>query len=254
VLAAWGHGGAEGSAGLLARLDDGVPWCPPARLPWSVYAASLAAVALLALAVGLLLPAFGGLLPGPPACMAAPGQLDLLAAQNHAADRGDELRQLLAVLDDEIGRRQLQCPIRNAAGPAVPPPRADLPQENWNRHDLAMLEGCWRNITHLETHDASTGALRDVRQWQLCFDRSGNGRQTLVWTDGVTCQGPMRATFSDDSHLVLTDSARCTAASRRFLYGGRFECERISDSEATCIRIETEGPGIGTRQSGRFMR
>jgi hypothetical protein len=117
-----------------------------------------------------------------------------------------------------------------------------------------MLEGCWRNTTQLTTHDVNTGAVRDVRQWQLCFDRSGNGHQTLVWTDGVTCQGPMRATFSDDSHLILTDSARCTAASRRFLYGGRFECERISGSEATCIRIETEGPGIGTRQSGRFMR
>jgi hypothetical protein len=254
VLAAWGHGGAEGSAGLLARLDDGVPWRPPARLPWSVYAASLAAVALLALAVGLLLPAFGGLLPGPPACMAAPGQLDLLAAQNHTADRGNELRQLLAVLDDEIGRRQLQCPIRNAARPAVPPPRADLPQENWNRHDLTMLEGCWRNITNLVTQDSRTHQIQQVDQWRLCFDRSGSGHQTITWTDGITCQGPMRATFSNDSHLVLTDTARCSAASRRFLYVGRFECERISDSEATCIRTDTEGPGAGNRQGGRFMR
>jgi hypothetical protein len=129
----------------------------------------------------------------------------------------------------------------------------DLPQESWNRHDLDMLVGCWRSITQLRTRDVGTNVIYDVRQWQLCFDRSGNGRQTVLWTDGASCQGPMKAIFSDDSHLVITDSARCFGP-RRPLYLGRFECERISDSEATCTRMNTEGPEQWSRDSGRFMR
>ena len=144
-MAGWGYGSADGSAGLLARFDDNVRWRPPPRVPWPVYATALGLVALLALAAGLLLPVFGGLLLAQPqACVAAPGQLDLLAAQNRAADRSNELRQLLAVLAEEIGRRQLQCPIRTPpARPApapAPQPHADLAQDRWN----GTTSPCWK--------------------------------------------------------------------------------------------------------------
>jgi hypothetical protein len=56
VLTAWGHATHERGGGLLVRFDDGVRWRPPPRHPWGTYGGALLAVALLALAVGLLLP------------------------------------------------------------------------------------------------------------------------------------------------------------------------------------------------------
>jgi hypothetical protein len=254
VLAAWGHGGADGSAGLLARLDDDVPWRAPPRLAWPVYAATLGAVALLALAAGLLLPVLGGaLLAGPPACVAAPGELDLLGAQNAAAARGSELKQLLAALDDDIGRRQLQCPIRTVPAPP-PPPHADLPQDRWNQHDLSMLLGCWRNTTDLALEDAVTGEPWPIREWRMCFDRSGAGRQTIFWKDGRSCTGRTHAAFDNNGHVTLTDLERC-AGSNRDVYTGVFVCERISDTEAKCERTPTEGPDPENhRETGLFVR
>ena len=260
VLAGWGHGSTDGSAGLLARFDDGVRWRPPPSVPWPVYAAALGVVALLALAAGLLLPVLGGALLAPPqACMAAPGQRDLLAEQNRAATRGDELKQLLAVLAEEIGRRQLQCPIRSAPPPPLPAPRpqpqphADLPQDRWDQHDLAMLEGCWRSTTPMSTQEEATGRVRQVTRWRLCFDRAGHGRQSISWSDSRSRQGSMRAAFADNSKLKLTDTERCNGTGV-VLRMGRFECERISDNEANCTRTDVEGPAAGGQQYGRFMR
>lgn len=251
VLAAWGHGSADGSGGLLARLDDDVAWRAPPRLAWPVYAATLGAVALLALAVGLLLPVLGGaLLPGPPACVAAPGQLDLLGAQNAATARGNELKQLLAVLDDDIGRRQLQCPIRTVP----PPPHVDLPQDRWNQRDLSMLQGCWHNTTDLHLEDVVTAEPWPIREWRMCYDRAGAGRQTIFWRDGRSCTGRTRAAFDNDGHVTLTDVERCTGSGRD-VRTGVFVCERISDSEAKCTRTPTEGPDPESRrETGLFVR
>ena len=257
VMAGWGYGSADGSAGLLARFDDNVRWRPPPRVPWPVYATALGLVALLALAAGLLLPVFGGLLLAQPqACVAAPGQLDLLAAQNRAADRSNELRQLLAVLAEEIGRRQLQCPIRTPpARPApapAPQPHADLAQDRWNQHDLAMLEGCWRSTTTMNTQEEATGRVMSVTRWRLCFDRAGHGQQTITWPDR-TCQGDMRAVFGNDGKLTLSDTERCHAG-HNFLRRGSSCASGSATTKPDCVRTNVEGPASGGQQHGRFMR
>jgi len=95
VLAGWGFGAAGGGAGPLAELDDGIAWRAPPRRPWRVYAGALAALAGLALLLGLVLVPLGRLAgPAPAACHIAriwaspdPRAFHPLDSSHHILDR-----------------------------------------------------------------------------------------------------------------------------------------------------------------------
>ena len=115
-----------------------------------------------------------------------------------------------------------------------------------------MLDGCWHSTTALTTRNETTGEVERVQEWRLCFDRGGHGRQTIRWSSGRTCTGPMAAGFSGEE-LRLTDTDHC-AGPLTTLRRGLFECQRVNDAEATCTRTDTEGPAAGAHQTGRFVR
>lgn len=257
VLAAWGHAGGAGASGRLARLDDGVPWRAVPRRPWGRYGAALGVLAALALAAGLLLPWASPWLVDPPAaCAIVPGQLDAMRGQMELESRGQELRTLLATLTEEVGRRQLQCPIPAAPPPAPPtpnqPPRADLPQDRWDRRDLAMFEGCWSLYTAVTVFDDSLTQASKVRAWRQCFDNHGSGRQTIVLEDGRQCEGPLAASFGQDGILHVTEPNACHGS----LHLKRSErlCRRLGDTEAECNGRNIEGSRSGRAYVGRFRR
>ena len=285
VLACWGHApaGAAAPLGLLARFDDGQPWQPPPRRPVLAWVATLGTLAALGLAAGLLLPMAGAAwAPALPQCRLDPASLAQLQEADRQAAARAGLEAELARLQTEIARRRLTCPLPQAAAPppppppapepepepepqpppqppppsppppSPPPPRAELPQDRWEQGDLGLLEGCWSNVMEMRTRDYETGRVGRVRSWRLCFDRQGRGRQSLVWTDGARCDGPIRARF-EGSRMRIEEPENCSAPGRS-LYRARWECERLDDSEASCRRTDIEGPGRGNQQSGRFRR
>ncbi len=268
VLAGWGHLAAQdpvGASTRLARLDDGVAWrADPAR-PWLPYAATLALLAVLGLAAGLLLPRVAGwLAPVPAACSVVPGQLEAMRRQAAEDSRGAELRTLLATLTDAVGRRQLQCPVPMAAAPAPapapapavpappPPPRADLPQEKWDERDLSMLEGCWTLASSMMVSNDNTGQSSPIASWRQCFDGHGAGRQTMVLRDGRRCEGPLGAVFTPESLLRVSEPSACrgTVAITPTVR----TCRRTSDTEAVCEGRDMSGARGGVLYTGRFRR
>ncbi len=260
VLAAWGHAGA-GASGRLARLDDGVPWRAAPRVPWGRYGAALGALAGLALAAGLLLPmASHWFVEQPAACAIVPGQLDALRGQMELDGRGQELRTLLATLTEEVGRAQLLCPVAmlpQAPAPAprpspAPPPRADLPQDRWDRRDLAMLEGCWSLYTAITVFNEDGTRSSKIRSWRQCFDGHGAGRQTIALEDGRQCEGALAASFGQDAVLRVTEPTACHGT----LHLSRNErlCRRLGDDEAECNGRTIEGGMSGHGFAGRFRR
>lgn len=255
VLAAWGHSG-DGASGRLARFDDGVPWRAAPRAAWGRYGAALGVLAALALAAGLLLPLAGSwFVDRPAACMIVPGQLDAMRGQTELDSRGQELRTLLATLTEEAGRRQLLCPIATLPPPApVPnqPPRADLPQDQWERRDLSMLEGCWNLYTTITVRNADLTQSSRIRTWRQCFDGHGSGQQTVVLEDGRQCEGALAVAFGQNAILRVTEPAAC----RGSLLLNRSErlCRRLSDAQAECDGRTIEGSLSGHSYVGRFQR
>ncbi|HEY0181285.1 MAG TPA: hypothetical protein VGC09_00620 [Rhodopila sp.] len=191
VLVAWGAvpAIARMARGVLADADDRRPFRASPRSPWGVYALALASLAVLALAAELLLPLLGWPRTAVAACVADPADLAALNAQAREDGRHSALMAELARLVGQEGTRRLECPIPPGLG--TPPARSGaiappaLPQDAWNRRDLAMLSGCWTKISNLHVVRESTGQVRDVANWKLCFDAHGGGTQTLVLSDGA---------------------------------------------------------------------
>ena len=255
VLAAWGHAGGggviAGATGRLARLDDGVPWRAVPRAPWGRYGAALGALAALALAAGLLLPWAAPWLVDPPAaCAVVPGQLDAMRGQTELESRGQELQTLLATLTEEVGRRQLQCPVPAATPPAPSPaPRAALPERQWGQRDVSLLQGCWSMVTDMSVRRrGEEGPGVRLRSWRMCFDDHGVGRQTETLEDGRSCDGPLAATFEGD-RLRVTQSPPCTGPGLRMGHD-ELLCRRVSDAEAQCEGRNSSG----TTFEGTFKR
>ncbi|KAA5612179.1 hypothetical protein F1189_10980 [Rhodovastum atsumiense] len=234
------------------------PATPISRPRWPWWWLPLALLLLL-LAAGLVwfIPRLAGAIAGlpPPTACAEPPPAE-------AADLQDEelrLRARIAELEQRLAGHALQCRVEEAqrppptppAPPPAPQPRAELPKDRWEQRDLSMLEGCWRNITSMRTIDMKTRVVNEVRDWKLCFDRSGHGQQTVSWGDGDVCQGSLRASFAEGGKLTLTDAEHCTGPGKGLVLG-QTECRRDSDFEATCLRRDLEG-GRG-KQTGRFRR
>jgi hypothetical protein len=250
VLAGWGAVPQSVTAPrrLLADADDGRAWRAPPRTPWRLYAAVAAALAVFALASGLLLSRLAVPPASVAACAVAPDDLAALDGQAQADARHGALQAELARLVEEAGRRRLQCPLPVAARP--PPPHAEapptpppaLPSDRWNRHDLSMLEGCWSRISNMVVRSVATGRPLSVANWRLCFDRAGHGTQTITLREGGRCTGSVQATFDDER--VLMRATRCTGPGFFFVRSQQ-DCTRTSDEEATCIGRDLEGPGVG---------
>ena len=275
VGAAWGlvgQGvGAQVGSGRLSRLDDGVAWRAAPRPAWARYGMALGVLALLALATGLLLPlAYGVFVPMVAQCTIVPGQLEALRGGAALQDRGAALQTLLASLTEEVGRRQLLCPLPTVASPTVPvpvpvpvpaqvppppppAPRADLPQERWDRGDLTMLEGCWNLTSDITVSSADGLHSTKVRTWQMCFDGHGSGQQTMALEDGRRCAGALLAAFDRGDVLRVTEPQNCNGAELHMNRSQRL-CRRSSDTEAVCQGTTTEGGAAGHGYSGRFRR
>jgi hypothetical protein len=279
VLAGWGHLSSSGRSGLFARVDDGLAWRAPPRPPWRTYATAFVGLGLLAVAAGLLLPLLAPwIIPSPASCTVSPEQLAMLRQQNTLTRRNHELYALLADLRDREGRERLQCPLPRqqalaepppvaaplpppaapvpppAAAPRPPQPPPALPEDRWNQRDLSLLNGCWHKYTNMVTVQLGTGIRNSVRSWQLCFHGAGQGHQTIVWTDGATCNGDLRASFNSGGTLELKDVSNCQGSRR--MVPAESTCRRLSDSEAECDMRDQQGPAAAQHQAiwSKFRR
>lgn len=124
VLAPWGLRPEERPSGRgpLAALDDGLPARSSPFVPLPPVLATLAALALLALAAIWFAPRFAPRLDASVACRADPAQIAALSALLAEEGREQALAADFSVLETELARKRLACPIARLPPPPPPPP------------------------------------------------------------------------------------------------------------------------------------
>ena len=130
VLAGWGAApaNAPGGLGLLRDLDDGRPAEAPARTPIAALGAALLALFLLGALAAFAAPWIARwLAPEPGMCRVEQGDLDAMQTLLLEKERERELRNRLAALEEELGRRRAACALPEPPPPPPPPRPAPEP-------------------------------------------------------------------------------------------------------------------------------
>ncbi len=109
--------------------------------------------------------------------------------------------------------------------------RADLPLARWQRHDLSMLQGCWRRLTDMQTRSVVNGFARQVQSWTFCFGFAGAGQEHVTY-DGGSCSAAAMARFHADDTLEI-DTAPCPGRGYTILPES-FPCRWRDPSAADC--------------------
>ncbi|TVS00319.1 MAG: hypothetical protein EA406_00865 [Rhodospirillales bacterium] len=128
-------------------------------------------------------------------------------------------------------------PLARQEPPAPPPPQPDIRQDQWDRRDVSLLEGCWDLDSNFET--VQPGNVRHpVRSWSMCFDANGQGRQEFrAFRDQRPCSGGVRGQFSGtgDLNINFTENARCRPGGE--IIRRNATCTLRPDGRAACTSI-----------------
>ncbi|QNT77990.1 hypothetical protein [Entomobacter blattae] len=168
-----------------------------------------------------------------------------------------ELRPLQGTIPPKITTKRESVPTpppaKQSQATSLPPshskPLGDLPEETWNKHDPSMLKGCWQLSTHMNILeiDGDFRKTYPITQWTLCFDASGNGRQTLTMSDGRQCRGGLHVHFNGQA-MMIEESSPCEGDFP--LLHGRNACVRLNNQAARCTYIDSRNE----RPQGIFRR
>ncbi len=129
------------------------------------------------------------------------------------------------------------------ANPTAPVPRHNpVPERNWRDRDVSFLQGCWRLASDYRITRRDTGEVFATRNWQMCFDGQGNGTQTLVFDNGLRCEGPVQAAFTPGGSLAITDTGDVPCSNGSTIDRRITECRRLPDGTADCTTQHTRPP------------
>jgi hypothetical protein len=107
-----------------------------------------------------------------------------------------------------------------------------------------MLEGCWNLDSNYTIRDVRTGQISRVSAWRMCFDRNGQGRQTLTYENGVRCEGGVTGRFAQGS-LQIEDEAAVECSNGSRIFRRIAQCTRSGDARAECESRQPDRPDGG---------
>ncbi|MDI2113697.1 hypothetical protein [Commensalibacter nepenthis] len=231
VITAWGYSGDNGLYNPLAnekiKISQKIRQCIGSRFPW--------VTALIALFVGILTALLWNIYHHiDKACYGAYPQIQEVEDALKDQNKNQELKNKQDGLSNTLVLSKKQChippvhPLKSEETPQIAPLRKDA----WEKKDKSMLNGCWHLTTPLNLVVRETGVQAPVKTWQVCFDNSGKGNQTITKIDNISCRGPILASFEGDQ-LIIKQPENCRGGFN--LVQGTQVCTRLNDKEATCL-------------------
>lgn len=168
---------------------------------------------------------------------AGPQRLAALRSVDELAMVRSDLERRIFELERELGARQCTAILAD--------PTAPLSEEGWNNRDLSMLYGCWSLDSTYRTRDVDSGEIRTYDQWQMCFDTKGEGTEVMRSTDGMVCEGSVKARFSGDG-LGLIEPGNLACADGGYIHRRDINCVLATGGKASCATFQPETNGEAT--------
>ncbi len=209
---------------------------------------SVSAVGYLVLqACAVVLP-FGWQLPG--ACRDAGvlSELETLDGDNEA------LRREILMLERRLGA--VQCEADYSGIESVPElpasvepqieatrpsqPEDEIDADAWEAGDVGLLEGCWELDSDIRVQDVDTGTYTHFNQWNMCFDASGQGRETMQATNGTSCEGTVSGQFRTTGRLAISEPGNLMCSDGSYIYQRDLDCSLSADGLASCAVRQPE--------------
>jgi hypothetical protein len=216
----------------------------------SILFASFALVVIVTLAIWSVIPACGLRLPF------GLGQVGLCPAAQAASPGADEGLVRRAVLLKQITEAEarlaaIACTPAEVPAlsepaqpePAPPPPEVPLNREAIERGDVTVMQGCWALASDYRTVDPASGARVDYTGWQVCFDASGLGRETMHGSDGTTCEGEVKVRFDGGTSLVIDEPDDLPCSNGYSIYRRQVRCTVDEANTAQCQSSQPEVDG-----------
>lgn len=195
---------------------------------------SLGLVGLSAAWAGFALQACGVKAPlFPSAC---PGDTVDTARQDLAVleTRSADLTAQIAAAERELAR--IQCTA------AAADPYAPFDRDLWQQRQLGALYGCWELDSTYATRDVDTDEVITYGTWQMCFNGRGDGRQTMIGSDGSTCSGPVRAGYSPDGRLRVLEADNLACSDGGYIHRRDIACG-LGGAGLQCDTLQPETGG-----------
>lgn len=130
------------------------------------------------------------------------------------------------------------------------PPVEDLTEEDFDRGDVAVLEGCWELDSVYRTKNWETGRVYVYDKWSICFNETGQGVERMRAVSGETCVGPVTGEFTESS-LKIIEPANLGCSGRTEIYRRELDCSLDEQGRANCT---VHQPEMDTTSTARLRR
>lgn len=170
-------------------------------------------------------------------------------AEARLAELSTQTRTLQAMIETRERALALrQCAPRQVALPPPPPPAPTAPLERdaWEARDLAVLEGCWTLESSFTTTNTTTGVQSRYTDWEMCFDRSGNGTEEMRADTGTTCAGTLTSQFDDTGQLRIIQPGNLQCSDGAYIFRMESACTLNPNGTASCAVRQPESGASAT--------
>lgn len=168
--------------------------------------------------------------------------------------RTQDLQARIEARERELALRQcVPQQVARLAPPPAPQTPAPIERDAWENRDLAVLEGCWSLDSSFTTTDRRTGRESRYTEWEICFDRAGNGREEMRADTGTACAGTVTSQFDSAGRLQIVQPANLQCTDGAFLFRMESACTLNPNGTASCAVRQPESGGSATiafRRSG----
>ncbi|MFV0514493.1 MAG: hypothetical protein ACK5MY_12835 [Jhaorihella sp.] len=179
-----------------------------------------------------------------------------------AGDETGDLMARIAVLERDLARLECRAdPPPPPPPPAPPPERPPVPETPsgldpgaFDESDISVMAGCWLLSSDYAVREINTGEITRFRYWRICFDKNGNGTETMRSTNGVVCTGTLTGRMPGNGRLTMREPSNLQCDNRSSIFRRDITCRLDARGNAQCdtYQPETNGRSAATlRRAGR---